>query len=1114
MPDTAPDEATAIRYAARGDKSVVVESATTETEELRANPDGSMTWVEHVQPVRVKRGGGWVPVDLTLERKADGTFGPKASTVEVAFSGGGTGSGDEPLAKVVQAGHEVGLGWSSPLPEPVVDGASLVYRNVLPDVDLKVEAHLKGFRELLVVKTAEAARNPELDRITFRTHAEAVRVEEGPSADGGLVARDPEGKPVFLGDASRMWDSSGGADASLDKGDRHAAMGLEVTPDGVSIVPDRAFLDSPATTFPVSLDPEYYCGNCGKVHHAVVQDLWGDAHNFDRTSAPLNDLKAGRVNAAEMEAHRDGLSRSYLQMHTGPIAGKYIHGATLKTKVVHTYSCNPSATELWLVDWIDWGTTWDNQPRWQYLLSSNNRENNAAHCPTDGNAGFDATKAVRDAAAGGWTWTNFMLKAEHEGQLDTSWRKFDLNPYLEVRYNSYPNPPSDLGMEGWGPNPWDALPCRLGPDRAVVGTRTPTLRARLSDPDQDAVLKAGFRVFVGPHDNYTWNEKEVHVPDIQSGNFAQTTVPTDWITSDGVHSWHLWSNDHEFESWSPYCEFEVDTVKPNTPAVSSIDFPDVGIGDAVGRTGTFTFRTNGNTGMNGKMDVRKYGWSLNNDTATTHTVDVPSGGDGTVTVSITPTKAGTNVLYVTAFDHAGNRAAANAVYTFRVGEPAVPKASWSFNESSGSSAGDDSGGNRPLTLQGQASFAPGYEGNALTLDGTSGHATSPWSLLDTSRAFSVSAWAKVDRLDGYYTVASQDGAVASPFYLQYSRDVDRWTVSWTDSDTAAPGLTRVASAARPQIGVWTHLVGSYEPDSGLVSLYVDGKLEGTGTARMWTAIGSLVIGASKWDSRRADHFPGAVDAVRVWDRVLSAAEVAAQANVAVLRARMALDEQAGTTTLEQVSGQQASLSAGVTWAGTPVDPDDPNQVLKGEDKWLNFGASGPREVTAPRPAILRTDRSYSVSAWVRLENVDAEAGAAVSLGDTHYTPFQLQYRPENKQWAFLINHYADRGSWHVALSDKPAQAGKWVHLVGIYDATSGRIALYVDGVRQTFNFLNAPGGGGVSSWNGTGPLWLGRGVWGGKKSDPWRGDVDDARVYSGVLTTDQVRGLRESTPHQ
>ncbi|MBW4719979.1 LamG-like jellyroll fold domain-containing protein [Saccharothrix obliqua] len=1118
MPDSAPNEATALRFAARSGKSVAVESATSETEEVHANPDGSLTWSQSTLPVRVKRGDEWVPVDLTLERRADGSFGPKASTVDVAFSGGGPGSADDALARVAQGGRSVGLGWHSDLPVPVVDGAALTYPDVLPDVDLRVEAHQKGFSQLLVVRTPQAAGNPALNRISFRTHAENVTVHEGPADSGSLIVKDAAGAPAFVGGAAHMWDSSGGgSDGLFGDGDRRAAMDVEVTPDAVAVVPDQAFLNDPSTTYPVSLDPEYHCGNCGKTHHVVVQSPWPFVPNYDRTDGDLNDLKAGKLNASALEAHEDGVSRSYVQMNSAPLLGRFIHGAVLKTRVVNTFSCAPSPTGVWLAGWFDAYTTWDYQPGplagWENPLAQTNVRNNPAKCPEDGNAGFDVTTAVRAGAADGWSWLNFMLQAMDENDMDDSWRRFDLNPYLEVRYNSYPNQPTDMGIEGWGPNGHDALPCRVGPQRTLVTTRTPRLRARLSDPDGH-LLDAGFRIMVGPKDNYTWNGQEVHVGDIGSGNFAEAKVPAGWIANDGVHTWHLWSGDYQLSKWSENCEFEVDTVKPNTPAVSSEDYPASGVHGTVGQTGTFTFRTNGNTGPNGTMDVRKYGWSLNNDTATTRMEDVAADGDGTVSLAITPVKAGINVLYVSAFDRAGNRSAANAVYVFEVAEPAVPLASWPFNESSGSTATDASGGGRELTLQSGASFASGYDGNALSLNGSTGFAKSSAAVLDTSRAFTVSAWVKLDRTDTYHTVLSQDGTHNSPFFLQYSKDVDRWTMSASTGDTVPADVFRAPSASPPAAGVWTHLLSTYEPDSSKVALYVNGKPEGTLTMPMWQSTGSLVVGAGKWGGNREGYFPGSIDGVRVWDRALSAGEAATQANETVLRARLALDEMSGATTLEQVSGQQATIAPGVTWAGTPVTPERPDQQWGGEDKWLNFTGPVTREVTAPRPALLRTDRSYSVSAWVRLEAADALARSAVGFGDTGYSPFMIQYRPENRQWGFLVNRFPDHGGFGVALSDNEVEAGKWVHLVGTYDAVAGRIALYVNGVRQTVNFMGTGSSGqGMYTWNGNGPLWLGRGIWSGNKSDLWRGDIDDARVYSGVLSTHEVQSIQLTTRH-
>lgn len=56
-----------------------------------ANPDGySFTLEESSVPVRTRsRNGGWQQPDATLERREDGTVGPKAASVEMNFSAGG-----------------------------------------------------------------------------------------------------------------------------------------------------------------------------------------------------------------------------------------------------------------------------------------------------------------------------------------------------------------------------------------------------------------------------------------------------------------------------------------------------------------------------------------------------------------------------------------------------------------------------------------------------------------------------------------------------------------------------------------------------------------------------------------------------------------------------------------------------------------------------------------------------------------------------------------------------------------------------------------------------------------------------------------------------------------
>ncbi|SDH59150.1 Concanavalin A-like lectin/glucanases superfamily protein [Lentzea fradiae] len=1115
VPDEVPDAVSAERLAEQSGKSVVIGSETTETSQVRANPDGSRTLTNHVHPVRVKKNEQWTAVDLDLAVQPDGTLAPKAAPVAMSFTAGGAGSAERPVARLIKGDAEVGFGWGTDLPPVRINGKTATYPDVLPGVDLEVEAALTGFAQNLVVKSAEAAQQSALQKITFKSHTKNTRIEKattpGPASrsattesGGGLVVTGPDGEQVFGGDASRMWDSSEGA--------RQGVMAVEVGADSISVTPDQSFLLDPATTYPVRLDPDYYCTSCGKQHHAVVQSPWPTASNFDATSGQLGDLKAGYLNASSLGASSAGISRSYFQMNTSSMTGKKIKSATMKTRILSSYSCSPSPTELWLTGGIDHNTRWNNQPGWEWgaALSENNNRNNPAHCATDGGAEFNATSAVAAAAAGAWSTTTFMLKAKNESDLNNSWRRFDLNPYLEVTYNSYPLVPVDLGLEGWGPGANDAIRCATGPTRPLVGTRTPRVRARLSDPD-GGMTDARFQFKDGLSPGGPWTGPEIYMNDVPSGSFVEVRVPDNWFTHDGIWTFNLTAGDGELSGpRSEDCEFEVDTIKPNIPAVSSTDYPATGSSGSVGHTGIFRFSPAGNTGRDGTMDVVRYGWSLNSDT--TDNQVLVTEVDGVMDVAITPTKEGPNVLYVRAYDQAGNIAAEPQKYLFTVAAPTNPVAAWTFDDATGGTVADVASGNHPLTLNGGASLASGYSGSAQTGNGGTHYSATSGPVVDTSHAFSLSAWVKLDHANYSAAVAGQDGNFISSFFLQYSVETDRWAMTLVSPDQIAPPtIVRAVSAAPPQLGVWTHLVGTYEPNSREVSLYVNGKLEGTTTADVWPAGGPFVVGAGKRSGDRVDHFPGLIDHVQVWNRLLTPTEAARENNLVVLRAHYNLDERTGTETKDEVTGQNAAVSGSTSWAGTPVDPDDPNQILTSIDKWMNFGAPSTGQVVGPRPVNLRTDRSYTVTAWARLAEIDGTSRAVVSMGDATHSPFILGVHSDGggTKWSMELTR-TPSGDGRYALSDIPAEADTWVHLAATFDATSGTVALYVNGVKQ--NTFDGPSTG-QESFNASGELLLGRDLWSGVASEQWKGDVDDVRIYSGVLSTADVDAIRASTIH-
>ncbi|MDX6282856.1 MAG: hypothetical protein QOH03_3927, partial [Kribbellaceae bacterium] len=163
------------------------------------------------------------------------------------------------------------------------------------------------------------------------------------------------------------------------------------------------------------------------------------------------------------------------------------------------------------------------------------------------------------------------------------------------------------------------------------------------------------------------------------------------------------------------------------------------------------------------------------------------------------------------------------------------------------------------------------------------------------------------------------------------------------------------------------------------------------------------------------------------------------------------------------------------------------------------------------PNAVRTDTSFSVSAWVRIAARPAGATGvqtAVAQEGTTNSGFMLSYRndPAGDRWEFLLPS-ADkvaRNADTVLRSTGFARAGEWVHLAGVYDAVTNKVSLYVNG---------EPAGSMARSegFNAGGAVELGRAMWEGNAAvNAWNGSIDEAQVFDRVLSPSDV----QSTVHQ
>ena len=198
---------------------------------------------------------------------------------------------------------------------------------------------------------------------------------------------------------------------------------------------------------------------------------------------------------------------------------------------------------------------------------------------------------------------------------------------------------------------------------------------------------------------------------------------------------------------------------------------------------------------------------------------------------------------------------------------------WKLNDGSGSVATDSVGG-ADGTVNGASWTSDAVQGGGLSFDGSNDHVECGSNLLDTSSSYSVAAWVKLDsHANGWQTAVCQEGSTVSPFYLQYSNDVNRFTLNVKASDANGSHSVKVRQSSRPDAGRWYHLVGVHDAHKGEVRLYVDGERESrknfTGA---WNSTGTLAIGRGFFGGSPADHWGGDIDHVQVFDQALTDAE--------------------------------------------------------------------------------------------------------------------------------------------------------------------------------------------------------------------------------------------------
>jgi hypothetical protein len=637
--------------------AVAVTGATTPTDALSGNPDGTLTMSRTMLPVRKLVAGVWKPLDATLAVNSDASISPAITATALRLSGGGGG----PLATMYNGSKSLAVSVPMTLPTPTLAGATATYAGVLPGVDLQVTAGAQGdYSDVLVVHDATAAANPALRTLTMATQTNAVSLST--DAAGNITASDPHGQAVFAAPAPIMWDSTTVATpapatvrdpasgALLDAHTHRALASSAAGPGGaahtapvqvatsataITLTPDQAMLTGTGTAFPVYVDPHWTPVGASKSGWASVSQYFPSTRYWNTTPDPAGDMQVG--NSGSMWSH----TLINFPIATSTLAGATIHSAELDVTEIASYSCNASTVNVYApattltpanASWASWaGVNLGN-----VVASATVAHGYNTSCPAAG-IGFNVLGAINAAVAANRKTQTFLFAGVNEASDVQSWKEFlASSPTLSITYNHAPNTPTGLSTS-------PATSCTANPP-TIVGDGWVYLYAPVSDRD-GGNLGVAYKLWKTSDASQTpLASSNPNTLTYTSGTTAVLVVPQATLkTAAGAaiteFSWHVQVTDGIATSaWSTTCNFNFDPTRTGAPIITAPT-----ASTAVGQPATFSI-TPPPTGT----APSSYLYQLNGG---------PSGqvaaSSGNATITVTPTRF-TNTLTITGLSAGSN----------------------------------------------------------------------------------------------------------------------------------------------------------------------------------------------------------------------------------------------------------------------------------------------------------------------------------------------------------------------------------------------------------------------------------------------------------------------------
>lgn len=468
------------------------------------------------------------------------------------------------------------------------------------------------------------------------------------------------------------------------------------------------------------------------------------------------------------------------------------------------------------------------------------------------------------------------------------------------------------------------------------------------------------------------------------------------------------------------------------------------------------------------------------------------------------------------------------------------EAYWKFDQADGATITDVTGNGHNATLGINNNTTPAQ---SVSLDGDLDYVEVPTTVVSNLSAYTIEAKVFLDENTGEALFISQQGGVDTRalFSIGYGKNSSNTAIetktAGTVSFSPSNGGGLLDSVTQLQTDQWYHVAVTF--DGTTARLYIDGQEDVT------SSTGSFVIAdASGADyaaigggpqAGASQHFNGDVAEFRVWDKALTATEVADNVNGNVandangLLVEYTFDNVIGNSVQDNTAnGNNGTLTNDAVIVANDTTPDIETgtapTLISSLGKALDFDSASNQYINVGRGAgdNLAITGDLTVETWVNLDSIGtAQKIASFRQGQDDSSSatnalYQLTVGANGDVSYFHEN--SGSGDNTIAVFDTNLVAGQWYHLALVRDDTAKTITLYVNdevasfvsfiendstdllsGTTSTYT-LSATGGASAS-------LQIGKLT--GENQDYLDGQLSDLRIWDVARTSAEISANKD-----